>query len=410
MSALWLKRGLVAAVAILVAAALLYALTPKPVAVDLATIERGDMRVTIDEEGKTRIKDVYVVSAPIAGKLLRNPLHVGDEVIALRTTVATIAPMAPPMLDARTRSELDALVSVAESAVLLARSELEQAKSESRLADIELERTRTLAKRGVVADRVLDRAETDAQVRKDAVKRAESALQLRQDELRSAQSRLIGPEETGVGDGLPRAMALPAPASGRVLRIPVESEAVVAQGTPLVEIGDPRDLEIVVDLLSSDAVKVVAGAEAMIEGWGGPTALAARVRRVEPSGFTKVSALGIEEQRVRVILDLAEPGGAPAALGHDYRVFVRILAWRSSAALLVPLGALFRDGDRWAVFKVVDNVARLQHVDLGHRNAVHAEVLYGLAAGDRVILHASDRVAAGVAVEPRESSLSSAEY
>jgi HlyD family secretion protein len=399
MSTLWWKRIGLGLLALAILGGLVYALFPKAAEVDIAQITRGDMRVTVDEEGKTRIKEVYVVSAPISGKMLRNALHVGDDVTGGTTEVATMVPSAPPLLDLRTRSDLEAQVSAAEKAVRLAQSDLARAESEATMAELDLKRTADLARRGFAAERVLDRANTDAKVRRAAVASAKSAIQVRQDELRSARARLLGPDS-------PAASVMPvsikAPATGRILRVPTESEAPIAQGTPLLEIGDPGNLEVVVDLLSADAVKVQVGAEVVIDGWGGTIPLHAKVRRIEPSGYTKVSALGIEEQRVRTILDLAEPSSQRPALGHEFRVFTRILVWRSGEALRVPLGALFREGDRWAVFKVVKGRAKLQLIDLGHRNTDHAEVISGLAETDSVVLHPSDRVTDGVRVTLRK--------
>lgn len=397
MNNIWLKRGLMAAGGLAVIGTLLYMLLPNPIAVDTAEIQRGAIRVTVDEEGKTKIKDVYVVSSPLAGRVERNPLHVGDKVIAGKTVVATISPTPPPMIDARSRKELEAQVAVAQSAVDLAGTELSQAQAEASLAQKELQRTQTLSKRGIVAERVLERTATDAKVRADAVIRAGQALQLRRDELRSIQSRLIGSDVTAGPD--PEVVNVVAPASGKVLRLLAESETVVGPATPLVEIGDTANLEVVADLLSTDAVNVVEGAAVMIEGWGGPVALAGRVRRIEPAGFTRVSALGIEEQRVHTLIDIDTANGAAAALGHEFRVLVRIEVWKADAAVIVPLGALFRDRDRWAVFKVVDGRAARQDIDLGRRNAVHAEVTAGLDPGDVVILHPSDRVTDGGKVE-----------
>lgn len=401
MNTIWLKRGALVAGAAAILGGLVYAMLPRPAAVDVGKIARGEMRVTVDEEGKTRIKEIFVVSAPIAGKVLRSKLTVGDDVTADLTEVATLVPTAPPMLDIRARSELVAMISAAEDAVRLAESELAQAQSEAKMAELELKRASDLAKRGFAAERVLDRASTDAGVRRAAVAKALSAVEVRKHELATAQARLLETGTAGSGAAVANPVSVKAPQSGKVLRIPVENEAAVPQGAPLVEIGDPGKLEIVVDLLSADAVKVQRAADASIEGWGGASVLSAKVKRIEPTGFTKVSALGIEEQRVRTVLDFAGPPSGYQALGHDFRVFVRIQVWRSTDALRVPLGALFRDGDRWAVFKIDATRAKLQAVELGHRNADYAEVVSGLVDGDVVVLHPNDRVTDGATVEVR---------
>lgn len=400
---LWLKRLGLAALAVLVAGALVYALRPLPVGIDVATLSRGELRVTVDEEGKTRIRDVYIIAAPISGKVLRSPLHVGDTVVAGETEAAAMLPTAPPLLDTRMQQELEAMVSAARSAITVAEGEVAQAQSEAAMAASQLKRTRELASKGFATKRSLDQAETEAAVRKAAVARAQSVVQMRQEELRSAQARLTGNGETTRGKApAQQPISVKVPASGRVLRLLVESEAPVQQGAPLVEIGDAADMEVVVDLLSTDAVKVAIGAEAVVEGWGGTEPLTAKVKAIEPRAFTKVSALGIEEQRVRTVLELSQPPEPRPPLGHEYRVFVRILAWHAPDALRMPLGALFRQGDGWAVFTTDGTTARLRRVTLGHRNPDFAEVLSGLTAGDRVILHPSDRVTDGAAVEIRQ--------
>lgn len=395
-----MKRLGLGAFALVIAGGFAYAMWPKPVPVDVAKITHAPMTVTIDEEGKTRIRDVYVVSAPIGGRVLRSPLHAGDALIAGETEIASILPSAPPLLDQRSRAEIEQQVGAARAAVTLAEAELGQARSEIDLAEVDLRRSRTLARKGVISEQTLDRAERDARVRQDAVKRAEAALEMRMRELASAEARLIEPgggAATGVSY---RPIIVRAPASGRVLRVVAESEQDVAMGAPLAETGDPGDLEIVVELLSQDAVRIREGATATIDGWGGST-LPASVRRIEPMGFTKVSALGIEEQRVRTTLDFTGPAEPRSTLGHDFRIVARISVWQSDAALVVPLGALFRDQDRWAVFKVEGSRATLAHVEIGHRNSEVADVISGLTEGDVVVLHPSDRIENGVRVEVR---------
>ena len=303
-----LKRGLMVAAVLALAGALAWALWPKPVGVDFAQVTRGPFLVTVDEEGKTRIKDVYTVSAPISGKLLRRPLEVGDRVKKDVTTVATIEPSAPPFLDVRTLRELEAQVEAGKAAVALAEAEIRQAESELEFAENELTRARALIRNKTISERAHEKARIDADTRRAAVARAKSNLEVRKRELESAQARLIGPEEAWKGEvPVGCCVTVRAPVSGRVLRLIQESERVVLSGTPLVDIGDPADLELMVEYLSTDAVKVREGANAAVEGWGGAP-LTAKVTRVEPAGFTKVSALGIEEQRVRIILSLVDAG------------------------------------------------------------------------------------------------------
>lgn len=409
------KRTLVwvlVAVAIVVAA--IWALRPAAVLVDTAVIDEGPMRMTVDEEGKTRVKEIYVVSAPIAGRVLRSALEAGDAVEGERSVVAGIQPTDPSLIDVRTRKDLEAQVQAAQSAVRLAEAELKQARTELGFAERDLQRAHALAPKQVISKRALDQAENNVEVRKAALARAEAGVDFRKRELASAKARLISPLGDGLRDASPPeatgstdtvcCVQVRAPASGRVLRMLAKSEQVVPAGTPLLEIGDPHDIEIVVELLSTDAVKIKEGADATIEGWGGTVAIPAVVTRIEPGGFTKVSALGIEEQRVRVILDFKGPPEAWETLGHDFRVYARITAWRSDRVVRVPLSALFRQGDDWAVFRDADGNAELTLIEIGHRNREAAEVRSGLRPGDRVILHPSDRVHDGVAVSERPAA------
>lgn len=394
------RRGLVVLAAIALAGGFTWAMWPKPVAVDLVEVTRGPLLVTVDEEGKTRIKDVYAVSAPITGKVLRLSHDPGDLVRKDATVVAVMEPMAPSFLDARAMRELEALVAAAKASVTLAEAEVRQAQSEVEFAEAELVRAQTLLRTKAVSERALEKAQLDAATRRAALARAKSNLEVRKQELESTQARQIGPEDAWKGE-VPAGCCVQvrAPASGRILRLLQQSENVVVAGTPLVEIGDPANLEIVVDLLSADAVRVREGAIATVEGWGGPP-LAARVTRVEPAGFTKVSALGIEEQRVRTILKLQDANDISARLGHEFRVFVKIHAYEAGDALRAPISALFRKGEQWAVYTVEDGRARATPVDIGQRNSNFAEVTRGLTEGMTVVLHPSDRVADGVRLTP----------
>lgn len=381
-----------------------WALWPRPVPVDVATVVRGPMVVSIDEEGKTRIKDVFVVSAPVAGTMRRTPLLAGDVVEREKTIVAAIQPAAPPFLDFRARVEAAAHLKAAEAAVLLAEAELAQARSEQTFAESELARAAALLKTNVIAARAHEKAVIDLAVRKAAVAKAEANVVVRRREQESARARLLGPDDDKAAGVLDADCCLEvrSPESGRVLKVLVTSEQVVQIGTPLVEIGNPRSLEIVVELLSTDAVKIREGALAEVDGWGGRQLLQARVRRIESAAFTKVSALGIEEQRVRVVLDLLpEAWTIDHGLGHEFRVFVRIREWQSTDALTVPIGALFRHDGKWAAFRIDNGRVAIVPVEIGHRNPDVAEVVSGLAPGDRIVLHPNDRVASGVRVAPR---------
>lgn len=407
MNGTWIKRTLIGAIALAIIGAFIYALSPKPVLVDTALVNRGALKVTVDEEGETRIREIYVVSSPLDGRVLRSPREVGDVVVKDKTLLAIIEPGDPSFLDIRTRRELEAVVAAAEASVILTESEIDRAESELEFAQSDLKRARSLAQRGTISERTLEKAALDVQTRQASLAQARANLTLRHRQLDSAKARLIGPEQKKdkAKDGS-CCVEVHAPVDGRVLRIDKESEQIVKAGEPLLRIGDPKDLEIVVDLLSTDAVKVKAGADARIEGWGGPKPLIAKVRRVDPAGFTKVSALGIEEQRVNTILDLTSAREDLPTLGHDFRVFVRITVWSAKDVLKVPLGALFRQGNEWAVFRVVDGTALLTPVKIGQRNAHMAEIINGLETGARVILHPSDRVSGGTSVEERLDEMS----
>jgi HlyD family secretion protein len=399
----WRRVALVALVAIGLAVGFVWAFQPRPVPVDLALIEQGPLRVTVDEEGETRVRDVYVVSAPVDGRLLRIEAEVGDPVRAGRTVLASLQPQPPTFLDRRARRAAEARLSAAEAAVELAEAQVKRVDAELAFARTELRRAERLVRSDHISEQASDRAELEVETQEAALAEAEARLEMHRQEQARARADLIEPVITGDAGFDPDAccVAITAPVDGTLLAVHHESEQVVRAGTPLIEIGDPRDLEIVVDLLSTDAVKVEPGADATIEAWGGGQVLNARVRRIEPAGFTKVSALGIEEQRVNVILDFVDPPEQWQALGHDYRVEARITVWHGDDVLLVPLSALFRVGEHWAVFVAEEGRAALHTVRIGHRDGRVAEVLEGLTAGVQVILHPSDRIADSVRITSR---------
>ncbi|MBL4756201.1 MAG: HlyD family efflux transporter periplasmic adaptor subunit [Rhizobiales bacterium] len=379
-----------------------YLLRPKPEAVDIVEISRGLVEVVIEEEGETRVRDVYQISAPIAGKLERLELDAGDEVVRGQR-VARVRPVDPPIRDSRTRRELAAATLAASAMVRLARAELAQAHSLLRFAQSDLERAQQLSANNNISRRALEQAMLEVDGKQAQVQRAEANLELRQSELDYARIRESQP--TALVTDWPEdqcCVAVVAPETGVVLRILTESEQVVQAGTAILETGNPRDLEIVVDLLSADAVRISSGTMAGIEDWGHDKVLEARVRRIDPAGFTKISALGIEEQRVNVILDIISPAEDWASLGHAFRVLVRLQVSQNEDALRVPLGALFRVGNDWAVFVNDDGVASERHIVLGRFSDIYAEVLDGMTAGENVIVYPSDQISDGVAIEARE--------
>ncbi|EKV28895.1 hypothetical protein C882_0658 [Caenispirillum salinarum AK4] len=392
--------------ALLLAAAMAWLLAPRPVPVDLARAAVGPLTVTVEAEGETRVRDVFTVSAPVAGRMQRLAVEVGD-VVEDGAPVAVIRPADPVFLDARTATAAVAGVRAAEAAVAGARAEVARAESDLSFARSELDRARRLAEEGTIPRRSLERAQADFSAGTAALEAARDALRAREAELEAARAGLIQPGEPQSLDAAEAApdtccVHVPAPASGRVLAVLQESEAVVQAGQPLLEIGDPRALEVTVDLLSSDAVQVRPGMAATLVDWGGAP-LNGVVRRVDPSGFTEVSALGIEEQRVNVIIDPADGSRWPESLGHAFRVVAQIAVWHSDEVLTVPMGAVFRDAAGWAVFRVEDGTARHRPVTLGRMEGLTAQVTAGLAEGDSVVLHPGDRVAPGTSVTARET-------
>lgn len=396
----WLKRFLLAAFLLAAIGGMVFLFRPEPVLVDAAPVERGPMRVTIGEEGKTRIRDVYAVSAPVSGRAARSALKVGDRVEEGQT-IASIHPADPPFIDLRTRLELEAAVAAAKAAVGHAEAELSRVQAALRVTENDVERARRLSESGTISPRALEGAILDLDTARAQTREAEASLELRRNELRSAEARLLQPGSSASAQAAGSCCVnVPSPVGGVVLSLPVESEQIVQSGTLLAEIGQTSDLEIVVDLLSRDVVGIAPGDAAIVSDWGGEP-LAARVRRIDPAAFTKVSALGIEEQRVNTILDLTSQPEPRRSLGHGFRVYVELVTWEADGVLMVPVGSLFRAGDDWAVFVLEEGRARQAIVGIGHRNDSHAEVLSGLEAGDRVILHPSDRIEEGVRVSVR---------
>lgn len=398
---------LTAIAALVLGAALVAAFWPQPTLVDFGEVTRGPMRVTINEEGRTEVKDIYVVSTPVAGFLERVTAEPGDPVVARQTVVARMRPTNPAALDVRTREQALAAVDAAEAALRLAEADKSAAEATHELALIDLERVRQLASTGTASQAALDRAETNARAAEAALQTAEAAIAIREAELANARAQLIGFDDLalaeaiveGFGDEIP----LHAPIDGRILRILQESEAVLPAGAPILEIGDVEtDLSVVVDLISSDAVRVVVGDPVEIVDWGGPGTLIGRVSSVAPFGTTRVSALGVEEQRVSVTIAFDSPVEDRPGLGHGYRVEARIIVWSADDVLRAPSAALFRKGDGWAVFRVDDaGVARLAPVEVGRNNGIHAEILGGIAAGDRLVLYPPAGLADGTPVASR---------
>lgn len=383
-------RRLIASVAILtIAALLLWAFLPDPVRVETAPVTRGDLTVTVEAEGEARVREVVVVSAPISGLLQRITLHPGDAITAGQV-VARIGPVTPALLDSRARAVAQATAEAATAAVDLAQSQLVQAEATRDFTRTEADRARTLFARAALSQRMLDDATLAERTAEAAVASARANLSVRRKELESARAMLDSHSTTGAC-----CIEVAAPVAGTILRVATEDEQVLQPGTPIMEIGDLQDMEIVVHVLSRDAVDIIEGAEAAISGWGGPD-LVARVERVEPSAATRISALGIEEQRVEIRLSLRAP--PPQTLGHGFRVTARITTDSAQNILRVPISALFRSGGDWAVYAAGDGRAALHLVSIGRRNDEMAEVLTGLDEDATVILHPADTIEDGVRI------------
>ncbi len=382
-------------VGIVVAIAIGLALRPQPVQVELYALQQEPMRIELNAEGETRVHDVFILSAPVGGLMRRIESHVGDPVTEHETILVSIEPGDPTFLDERSEAQASAAAKAAESARDLASAEVERAKAELDFASSDHERIRNLFAQGTVTRRELDAAERAFKTSRAALATAQAALDVSVYELEQARARLLSPASGRRMDCA--CIYLTAPVSGTILNIVSESERVVRAGDALLEIGDPANLEIVSDYLSTDAVKIEAGHPVRIDHWGGAQPLAGQVRYVEPSGFTKVSALGIEEQRVNVVIDLTTPADDWRRLGHGYQVETNVIVWEQEETLTIPLTAVFRDGDGgWAAFAEEDGVAVKVQLELGRRNGTVAEVRGGLDQGANVVLHPSDRVKEGV--------------
>jgi len=396
----WTRRiGWVLA-AVAAAGVLVWAFRPQPVAVDTAVVARGAFRKTVDEDGKTRVRERYVVSAPLAGRLLRVELKAGVPVVR-GALLATLIPSAPALLDARTERELRERVGAAEADGERAKASAEGARVELVLARSELDRATGLAKQGFISPQALERNEREVELKGREYDAARFEVEAAAHRLATARAALLRARHDADGATNDQAWRILSPVDGRVLRVLQESEAVVPIGAPIVELGDPRSLEVVVDVLTGDAANIARGAPVELDLGGGTPPVLGRVRLVEPSAFTKISALGVEEQRVNVVIDFAGPPSDFQNLGDAYRVDARILVDARDDALLVPTSALFRDEGGWAVYVVEDGRARLRRIEIGPRSGLAAVVERGLDPGTRVIVYPGDLVHDGVRVAQR---------
>jgi HlyD family secretion protein len=385
-------------VGVAVALAIAWSFVPKPVSVETTAVVRGPIVVTIDEEARTRVRDRYTISAPVMGYLTRIGYRPGT-VVQRGQAVARVLPVPSTPIDSRARSQLEARVEAAIDALRQARTRVESARAALVQATREVERQSQLERRHVIAPQELEVAQTRQQLADSDVKAALAGVDVAEHDIEAARAALQASDTPRPAAG--RTVEVRAPRHGSILRVFEESERVVSAGTPLLEIGDPTDLEVVADLLSTDAVHVSTGARVVIDRWGGEGTLSGRVRLIEPSSFTKVSALGVEEQRVNVVIDFTDTPTLWQRLGDRFALEVRVVVWEHADVMKVPVGALFRRGNDWALFTVVGNRAVIRTVRIGHQDAMDAEVLDGAAAGDQVIVHPSERVSDGTRIEIR---------
>ena len=405
--ATWARRGAVALGVLVVGGLIIYAFLPPVIPVDLATVKKGPLRVTVREEGKTRIKERYIVSSPLSGRVLRIELKPGDEVIAGESLLATIEPADPSLLDARALATAQAKVQASEANRQRALAELHRAEASQTRSETQYKRIRSLRETGSASTEQLEDADLALRANTEQLTAAKFNVNIADFELDQSKAALLRfhPDNGGVKSvdqtSTDWRMLIHSPINGRVLAVFQESSAVVTPGTSLVAVGDPKDLEIVVDVLSEDAVKIKPGDEVDIEQWGGGKILPARVRRIEPQAFTKVSALGVEEQRVNVIVDFASPVEERQTLGDQYRVEADIVIWKEDDIVQVPVSCLFRRNDEWAVFVVKNGAASLRQIEIGERNNLDAQVLKGLEPNETVIVHPGDQIVTGTKVRAR---------
>jgi HlyD family secretion protein len=392
-----LRSGGVWAGLIVIGGLVAVAVWPSATPVEMAVVTSGPMIVTIDGDGRTRVQDRFVVTSPVAGEVLRIELRPGDRVEKGRTRLATLRAAPPVPLDVRSRAEAQAAIASAESAISRLTAEHGRARTTLEAARRELRRAEALAAGGAVSREEVERRQADVDAAADAARAADFSVAQARHERDVATARLAPPPDRGAsGDWV-----VVAPIDGVVLARHHESQSVVPAGAPLLDIGDPTRLEVVADLLSSDAVKIRPGSRVWIDEWGGPETLDGRVRRIEPAGFTKISALGVEEQRVNVIIDVATTSDAARSLGDNYRVEVRVLVWQAESVVKVSAGSVFRLGDQWAVFVVDAGIARVRTVGVGERNGREVRIVSGLTAGERVIVYPPDTLTDGSRVTGR---------
>lgn len=383
--------------AIVLAVILALGFRPRPVDVDIVSAAPGPLRVTVEEEGRTRVIDRYVISAPVPGYLRRVELDVGATISAGQV-VAQLEPLRSDVLDPRRRAEAESRMAAARAAVRAAEQRASAAEAEAEYAASEHTRLARLYENRTVSLDAFQQADAGARRTAAALQSARFQVDVARADLKAAEATLAYSGAGGSG-ATPELVAVTAPVAGQLLKRFHESEGVVGAGAPLLEVGDPLSLEVEVDVLSRDAVRIAPGMAVELERWGGNGTLAGVVRTVEPVGFTKISALGVEEQRVLVIVDIVSPPEQWRRLGDGYRVEAVFILWQGADVLQVPSSALFRHGDGWALFVVEDGRARTRQVTLGHDGGINVEMRAGVRAGESVIAHPGDTVSDGVRVQ-----------
>lgn len=391
---MWIKRTLLVLLGAALLGGLAMAFRQQPALVEVAEVTRGSFEQVIEDDGKTRVRERYVVSAPLAGKLQRITLKAGDAVTA-GMLLAVIDPSLPALLDVRAERELTGRVGAAEAVRLRAAATVERARAALDKSRSDLDRTRKLAAKGFVSAAQLEQAELEAKINMRELEAASYAEQAAAHDVAVARAALLQVRDSAAGKPSARRWEVRTPVAGRILKVVQESESIVAVGAPLLEVGQPAELEVVVDVLSTDAVQIRPGAPVRLLRWGRAEPLEGRVRRVEPAAFTKVSALGVEEQRVNVVIDLTSPAEKWQALGDAYKVDASIIVASLDNAIKVPVSALFRDGEQWAVFTVANGKAARRTVQLGRRGGREAVVEKGLQPGEKVIVHPGDTLKDG---------------
>ena len=392
----WRRRILLVLIAVVVAWGLYAGFRPQPIEADFGTATRAPLRVTIEQEGRTRVVDRFLITAPVSGYARRVRFDVGDAV-KRGATLVELEPTRAEVLDVRRRAEAGARVASADAGVSAAEQRADAAATNANLAQKELQRVRALRQSGYVSAAAEDRAVSEAERTAAELRSAQFAVAVARHELEAART----PLRYAASGSNAKPVAVRTPVPGRVLKIPHKSEGPVTAGQPLIEIGDPAALEVEVDVLSADAVRIHPGARVVFERWGGEGTLEGVVRVVEPAGFTKVSALGVEEQRVWVIVAFTSPAAQWQRLGDGYRVEASFILWEANDVLQIPASALFRDGDGWAAFVVEKGKAVKRRIEIGQRNGLSAQVISGIKASERVIVHPDDRVRDGGAVVAR---------